>query len=102
MSMHALPERFVGGEPPRNRFRVAERRLLPLGVARGLFEVEEVLAVALDQPGTRGLDRALVATIVALHRAGNIKPAHLLEGVIAPPVLKNVPPRVGECPKCAG
>src|SRR5207247_533678 len=46
--------------------------------------------------------RWLVATIVALHRAGNIKPAQLLDGVIAHPVLENVPPRVGECPKCAG
>src|SRR2546426_11683365 len=100
--MHALPERVVGREPPRDRFRVGERRFLPLGVASGLFEVEELLDVVLDQPGTRGLDRALVATVVALHRAGNIKPAQLLDGVIAHPVLENVPPRVGECPKCAG
>ena len=50
----------------------------------------------------RRLHRALVAAILALHRARDVEPAQLLDGVIEHAVAENVVPGIGEEPEAAG
>src|SRR5690349_3449673 len=83
MAMQPCPERLVGIEMPGDRLGVGERGLLALVVAPRLLEVEEIHDVVLHHPGARRLDRALVAAIVALHRARDIRAAELLDRVVA-------------------
>src|SRR5215831_600222 len=98
--VHAVPERIVGFAAPDDRLGIGERRLLSLVVFRRRFEIDQVPDVILDQgaaPG--GLLRALVAAIFALHRARDVEPAQLLDGMIEHAVVEEVAPRIGEEPE---
>ena len=92
MLVQAFPECVIGVQVPGDRLGVGERRLLPLVVVSRLFEIEQVLDVALDDATGGRLDRALVAAVFALHRTRNVQPAHFLDGVVAHTVLEQVAP----------
>src|SRR5262245_43239448 len=99
MAMQPLPERVVAVEVPGDRLGVSERGLLALAVARRLLEVEQVHHVILDYAGAGGLDRALVAAVIALHRARHVQAAQLLDGVVAHAAVEEIAPGVRECPE---
>ena len=98
-----IPECIVGIEMPGDGLSIGKRRLLPaIVVGRGL-EIDKVLHLVLDHSaGFRGLHRALIATVFALHRARDIEPAQLLDCVVENAVAENVAPGIGEKPEAGG
>src|SRR5262245_37438527 len=98
--VHALPERVIGRGVPGDRLGVGERGLLALVVALRFLELEQVPDVVLDQRAARRrLDRALVAAVLAFHRARDVEAAQLLDRVIEHAVPEDVPPGIGEEPE---
>src|SRR3954471_18262390 len=97
--MQPLPERIVCVQVPGDGLGVGERRLLALAVARGLLEVEQVHYVILDHAGASGLDRALVAAVIALYRARYVEAAKLLDRVVAYATVEQIAPRIREGPE---
>src|SRR5712691_2438848 len=101
--VHPFPERVVSVDVPSDRFGISERRFLALVEARRFFEIEQVLHVVLDDlAARRRFDRALIAAILALHRARHVEPAQLLYRVIAHAVLEDIAPGIGEGPEARG
>src|SRR5687767_9346658 len=102
MAVEALPESIVGIEMPGDGLGVRERRLLLFGIAARFLEVEKVFHLVLHEARGGGLDRALVAAVVALHRARHVQPAQLLDRVVAYAVAEEVAPGIGERPERRG
>src|SRR4051794_23291437 len=97
--VHALPERVVGLEPPGDRLGVRERRPLALVEAIGRLEVQEVVVLSLLQALAAALLGALVAAVLALHRARDVDAAELLDRMVEHAVVEEVAPAVGEEPE---
>src|SRR4051794_14038383 len=97
--VHPIPEGVVGLEPPGDRLGVGERRLLALVEALGCLEVQEVVVLRLLQALLTPLLRALVAAVLALHRARDVDAAQLLDRVVAHAVVEEVAPAVREEPE---
>src|SRR5262249_27162881 len=64
MALQAHPERVIGLEIPDDRLGIGQRCLLPLAVACGFLEIEEVAVVLFDHASIARFLRALVAAIV--------------------------------------
>ena len=99
MLVQARPEGVVHRQIPGNGLGIGERGLLALIVTRRALEIDEVAVVLLDHALFCCLDRALVAAELAQHRARDIDPAQLLDGMIRHAVLEHIAPAVGEGPE---
>src|SRR5262249_58712889 len=80
-------------------FGVGQRRLLPVAVARRGLEVQQLVVLALGEAAGRRGHRALVATVFALDRAGDVDPAQLLDLVVTHALPEDVVPGPGEEPE---
>src|SRR5690348_1830160 len=99
MPVEPLPQRVVGLQPPRDRLRVGQGGLLALAEPRRGLEVEQVVVLPLAQALGPGLLRTLVSAVLAVHRAGHVHAAELLDGVIANSVAEDRLPRPREGPE---
>jgi len=102
MPVQPLPERVVGVEPPGDRLRVGQGRLLAFAEPGRALEIEQVVVLPLGQALRPGLLRALVPAVLALDRARDVHPAQFLDGVIAYPVAEDRLPGPGEGPEAGG
>src|SRR5258708_7027971 len=102
MAPHPLPELLRGWQGPGDRLGVGGRGFLPVAVARRRLEVQQLVVLAFGEAGGRGRDRALVAAVFTLDRAGDVDPAQLLDLVVAHPMPEDVIPRPGEEPEAGG
>src|SRR5438045_1233023 len=62
----------------------------------------QILVITLGQPLLWRSDRALIAAILALHRARDVTPAELLDAVVAHALAEYGLPGIGEGPECRG
>src|SRR6266568_5526933 len=99
---HPVPELIGRRQMPGDRLGIGERGLFPVAVARRGLEVQQLVVLAFGQAGGRGGDRAPVAAVLALDRAGDVDPAQLLELVVTHAVAEDVVPRPGEEPETGG
>src|SRR5919199_359003 len=97
--VHPLPEGVVGVQAPRDRLGVGQGGPLALVEAVGGLEVQEVVVLRLLQALAPALLGALVAAVLALHRARDVDAAELLDLVVEDAVVEQVAPAVGEEPE---
>jgi hypothetical protein len=91
------PEGVVGQTGiPKDGAGVAEGGLLPVGVAVGVLELQEVVVMGFGEPVLSSLDRSLDASVLAGDRLRDIDPAQLLDLMIENPIEKCRAPRLGE------
>src|SRR5918992_5920706 len=99
VGVEALPEGVVRVAGPDDRLGVGERGLLPLVIALGRLEVQQLVVLALLESRLAAALGALVAAVLALHAVRDVDAAELLDGVVDDALAKQVPPGVGERPE---
>src|SRR5258708_20085525 len=99
VTVQAFPEVVAVGQPPGNGLRICERRLFPVVESLRGLEVQQVVVLGLVQALFGGLDRALVAAVLAVDRARDVHPAQLLDAVVAHAGAENALPGTGERPE---
>src|SRR5918999_1523321 len=99
VGVEALPEGVVRVAGPDDRLGVGERGLLPLVIALGRLEVQQLVVLPLLEPRLAAALGALVAAVLALDAVRDVDAAQLLDGVVDNALAEQVAPGVGERPE---